>query len=295
MPTRPSRRPAGARSASRSRGSRVERHGRASRSASGCPRPDDAPRDQDGGGEERDGDEHDGRRARGEPAEPVRDEVVVDVGLDHAGRLARAAAGHHEHVVEHPREQRDALDHEVEQDDRPQPGKAHVPVRAPPARAIGARRLVHLCRQREQAGQEDDHPEPELLPDDHPHQRRERIVGVAQPVPGQAAEADLLQRRVQQPVQRQDLAEQHADDRDGEQVGDEHDAAVELPAPQAVVEQDRDQQRDRDDQRETDEISCALCRIALRKSGSRKTMCRFPRPTYAPSRCSVCSTRRTMP
>ena len=125
-----------------------------------------------------------------------------------------------------------------------------MPVRAPPARAVGARGLVDLGGQREQAREEDDDPEPELLPDDHADQRRERVVGVAEPVAREAAESDLVERRVEQAVQRQDLPEEHADDGDGQEVGDEDDPAVEAPAAHPLVEQDRDQQRGRDDQRQ---------------------------------------------
>ncbi len=125
-----------------------------------------------------------------------------------------------------------------------------MPVGAPPARAVRPRGLVDLGGQREQAREEDDDPEPELLPDDHADQRRQRVVGVAEPVAREAAESDLLERRVEQAVQRQDLPEEHADDRDGQEVGDEDHPPVEAPAAHPLVEQDRDQQRGRDDQRQ---------------------------------------------
>ena len=151
--------------------------------------------------------------------------VVVDVGLGHPGGLARAAAGHHEHVVEHPREQRDALDHEVEADDRPHLGQRHVPVRAPPAGAVHARRLVHARRAARAAGRgRGSRRSPSSFQTITPTSDEQRVVGVAQPVLGQAARGRSSRSdELSSAVQRQDLAEQHADDRDRQQVGDEHD------------------------------------------------------------------------
>ncbi len=140
-----------------------------------------------------------------------------------------------------------------------------MPVRPPPARTVlGARSLVDLGvgSAQQEAREEDDHAEAELLPHDHPDQRRERVVGIPEPVPRQAPESDLVERGVEQAVQREDLPEEHADDRDGQQVGDQDDAAVEAPARHALVEQDRDEERDRDDQRqpERDQRQIALDR-----------------------------------
>jgi hypothetical protein len=115
-----------------------------------------------------------------------------------------------------------------------------------------AEKVAQLGRDALQAGQQQDDPEPDVLPGGHHEHRVQHQRGAGQPVVHQAAEARRLQQRVQGSARLQQLVPHHRRRRLGQHERREHGQPQERPAAHPAVQQQRQPDADGqlDDQRQ---------------------------------------------
>ena len=94
-------------------------------------------------------------------------------------RFARAAAGEHEDLVEGA-ERVDRPEHDRDREHRPQHRQGVVDEDAPRSRAVDARRLERLLRQRLQAREQDQEHQRRPLPDVERHEADEGLGRIAE-------------------------------------------------------------------------------------------------------------------
>ena len=114
--------------------------------------------------------------------------------------------------------------------------------RAATTRAVDARRLGRLGREREQSRREHDDAEAELLPDHEPADGDDRQVRVAEPVLRERPQVQVTQRRVEHAVLLQQERERDPDRGRRQHVRQKDDRLVLAHAADAVVEHERDRE-----------------------------------------------------
>jgi hypothetical protein len=164
-------------------------------------------------------------------AEVAEAELVEREVGDRAGRVERAALGHHEGLLEEL-EVADAGDHRAEQQHRPQHGQGDVAEPSPPRGAVDLGGLVHLLGDGLETGQEDDHQGAEVPPRGHHDQGRERQRRAVEP--GRPVQADPRQHGVEDTAVVAVQVLPH--DGDGDDAG--HDGQVIAHAEEALEPDD---------------------------------------------------------
>ena len=153
-----------------------------------------------------------------------RERVLVDEEDGRRGLVERLAGGHDVELVE----RQERADHADQRDQQDRPAgqrHGHPSGPLPEGRPVDHRRLVDLARDGLDRGDEQDHAEPEDLPDDRRDDRPGRDIGV---------HAEELDRLVDEPEVSQRLV-------------DEPERRVEQPDPQEARHAEADDDRHEDD------------------------------------------------
>jgi hypothetical protein len=119
----------------------------------------------------------------------------------------------------------------------------------PPGRAVQVCRLDQRLVEAEQPREEQDDAQRRFPPDDEQHHRPQGDVGGADPVQREEIQPQPAQHFVHGTAELEHLLHDNGDDGDRQDVGREQDDAIELPAPHALIEHDRHQQRPGDHDR----------------------------------------------